>query len=93
MGSRAVREAVVPPAARLRLHTAPVPGRLYGPPELGKEEMGTTEYPMVWRWRCRLPKRFGQRCRVLCRGRMNNVCVEFPDGYTVITSRWTVRRA
>ena len=29
----------------------------------------------VWRWRCRLPERFGERCRVLAYGRMNSVLV------------------
>jgi len=46
----------------------------------------------VWFWRSRLPERKGQRCRVLVRGRMNNVLVEFEDGYKVVTSRYAVRR-
>jgi len=50
-------------------------------------------YPMYWRVRTRLPERFGQRCRVLCRGAMNSCAVEFADGYRVVTSRWYVRRA
>jgi hypothetical protein len=45
-----------------------------------------------WRVRTRLPDRFGQRCRVLVRGRMNSVLVEFEDGYRVVTSRYYVRR-
>ena len=57
------------------------------------EQVQAAEYPMVWRWHCRLPERFGQRCRVLCRGRMNSCAVEFEDGFTVITSRWAVKRA
>lgn len=52
-----------------------------------------TDYSMVWRWHCRLPERFGQRCRVLCRGAMNSCAIEFEDGFTVITSRWAVKRA
>jgi hypothetical protein len=51
------------------------------------------DYPLVWRWRCRLPQRRGQRCRVTARGSLNSACVEFPDGFWVITSRWAVRRA
>jgi len=53
----------------------------------------SSDYPLVWRWRCRLPDRFGQRCRILARGRMNNVCVEFLDGFKVVTSGWAVRKA
>lgn len=46
----------------------------------------------VWYWRVRLPDRKGQRCRVLARGRMNSVLIEFEDGYRVVTSRYAVRR-
>jgi hypothetical protein len=45
-----------------------------------------------WRVHARLPERFGQRCRVLVRGRMNSCLVEFEDGYRVVTSRYYVRR-
>jgi hypothetical protein len=47
----------------------------------------------VWRVRTRLPERFGQRCVVLARGKMNNQLVRFEDGYEVITSRNYTRRA
>lgn len=47
----------------------------------------------VWRVRTRLPERFGHRCRVLVRGRMNSALVEFDDGHLVVTSRNYVRRA
>ena len=50
------------------------------------------EWPHVWHWRCRLPERKGQRCRVLIRGGRNTCLVEFPDGFRVYTSRWAVRR-
>lgn len=49
-------------------------------------------WPMVWWWRARLPDRKDQPCRVLARGAMNSVLVEFPDGFRVVTSRWAVRR-
>jgi len=45
-----------------------------------------------WRVKTRLPERKGERCRVLVRGRMNSVLVEFADGYRVVTSRNYVRR-
>ena len=38
-------------------------------------------------------ERKGQRCRVLVRGAKNSVLVEFEDGFTVVTSRYAVRRA
>jgi hypothetical protein len=46
----------------------------------------------VWRIRKRLPERFGQACRVLVRGSMNSVLIEFADGYRVVTSRNFIRR-
>jgi hypothetical protein len=46
----------------------------------------------VWRWRVRLPERFGEPCRVLVRGARNSCLVEFPDGFQVVTSRWAVRK-
>lgn len=46
----------------------------------------------IWFWRSRLPERKGQLCRVLARGAMNSIMVEFEDGYRVITSRFAVRR-
>lgn len=47
----------------------------------------------VWRVRTRFPERFGTRCRVLARGRMNSMLVEFEDGFRAVTSRNYVRRA
>lgn len=40
----------------------------------------------------RLGDRFGQRCAVTARGRMNSARVEFEDGLTVITSRNYIRK-
>jgi len=50
------------------------------------------DFPYYWRVRTRLPERFGQRCRVLCRGAKNSCAVEFADGYRVVTSRWYMRK-
>ena len=36
-----------------------------------------------WRVRTRLPERHGQPCRVLARGRLNTIMVEFADGLRV----------
>jgi len=49
-------------------------------------------FAYFWYWKARLPERKGQRCRVLTRGRMNSVLVEFEDGYKVITSRYALRK-
>jgi hypothetical protein len=46
----------------------------------------------VWWWKSRLPDRKGQRCRVLVRGAMNSITVEFEDGTKVVTSRYAVRK-
>ena len=48
-------------------------------------------WPYIWYWRCKLPERKGQKCKVTARGKMNSIRVEFPDGYMVITSRYAVR--
>jgi hypothetical protein len=45
-----------------------------------------------WRVRTRFPERCGQRCRVLARGSMNTILIEFEDGHQVATSRNYVRR-
>ena len=50
-----------------------------------------SDYPLVWFWRARLPERKGQRCRVLVRGKLNSILVEFADGLRVVTSRYAVR--
>jgi len=50
-------------------------------------------YPLRWHWRARLPERKGQPCRVVARGVLNSVLVEFADGFRVVTSRYAVRRA
>lgn len=44
-----------------------------------------------WRLRCRLPERHGQSCRVLVRGRMNSIMIEFADGVRYVVSRYGVR--
>ena len=54
------------------------------------------EFDHVWFW---LPHphrpidRKGEPCRVLARGAMNTILVEFEDGYRVTTSRYAVRKA
>lgn len=58
----------------------------------GKREKYMSEHPYVWRVRARLPERYGTRCRVLVRGKMNSALVQFEDGYKVVTSRNYLRR-
>ena len=45
-----------------------------------------------WWWRKFLPDRKGQACRVLARGRMNSILIQFADGTKVVTSRYAVRK-
>lgn len=50
----------------------------------------------VWFWRpswWRPVDRKGKPCRVVARGKMNSILVEFEDGFRVVTSRYAVRRA
>lgn len=46
----------------------------------------------VWFWKSKLPERKGKRCRVVARGAMNSILVEFQDGHRVVTSRYAVRQ-
>jgi hypothetical protein len=55
--------------------------------------MSDDAYDYVWHSRKNLPGRKGQRCRVLARGRMNSVLVEFEDGFRAIVSRFALRRS
>jgi hypothetical protein len=48
-------------------------------------------YPFIWWWRRTLPERRGQACRIVARGRMNSILIEFRDGVRVVTSRYAVR--
>ena len=46
----------------------------------------------IYRWKKWMPDRYGQRCRLLARGALNSVLVEFEDGRRVVTSRYALRR-
>ena len=52
-----------------------------------------TDYDYIWYWRKRLPDRKGQPCKVLARGSMNSILIEFEDGERFVTSRYAVRKA
>lgn len=54
-------------------------------------------YDHVWfwlkkPWPWRTVDRKGQRCRVVAKGKMNSIAVEFEDGYRVVASRYAVRK-
>lgn len=49
-------------------------------------------FDQVWFWKSRLPDRKGQSCRIVTRGKMNSILVEFEDGFRAVTSRYAVRR-
>ena len=49
-------------------------------------------FDRYWRVRKWLPDRYGQRCRVVARGRMNACLLEFEDGHRVVTNRWFIRK-
>ncbi len=46
----------------------------------------------VYFWRKFGHGRKGQLCNVIARGKLNSICVEFADGYKMITNRRAVRR-
>lgn len=46
----------------------------------------------TWRLNCRLPERKGHGCRVLARGTMGSIMIEFEDGVRYIVGWRTIRR-
>lgn len=75
--------------------TLTVEQRLVG--ESGGFEAVGREIPFdhIWFWKpspMRPIDRKGQFCRVLVRGRMNTILVEFEDGFQVVVSRYAVRQ-
>lgn len=52
----------------------------------------TVAFDYFWRLRVRLPERNGAPCRVLARGAMNSIQIEFEDGVRHIVSRYAVRK-
>lgn len=48
-------------------------------------------FPYTYFWNRQGRK--GQRCRLVARGKMNSICVEFEDGYQMITSGNAIRKA
>jgi hypothetical protein len=53
---------------------------------------GPQKFTHYWRLRCRLPERNGQHCRVLARGSMGSIMIEFADGARFIVGWRTIRR-
>lgn len=54
-----------------------------------------SEFPLYFAWKNN-PRRaelYRRRCRVVARGTMNSVLVEFENGERVVTSRNAVRKA
>ena len=51
-----------------------------------------SEWTHTWYWRKNLPDRKGQRCKVLARGTMNSIMIEFEDGVRHVVSRYAVRK-
>lgn len=48
-------------------------------------------FPYVYRWDRQGRK--GQRCRLVTRGTMNSVLLEFEDGYRMVTSGNSLKKA
>lgn len=45
-----------------------------------------------FRWRKYNPPLYGLRCRVLARGGMNSVLIQFENGVRCVCSRYAIRR-
>ena len=52
----------------------------------------STKYIYAWRNNAKRQSLFGRHCRVLARGNMNSVLVEFENGQKEIISRNALRR-
>jgi hypothetical protein len=59
--------------------------------QLTQKERAVT-FTHVYFWRKFGHGRKGQLCNVIARGKLNSICVEFADGYKMITNRRAVRR-
>lgn len=46
----------------------------------------------IYRWRKWRPEWFGRACRVIARGRLNSLLIEFQNGERTVTSRYAIRR-
>ena len=62
------------------------------PSGIQRENNKARQFTHIWFWKSRLPERKGQPCRVIARGKMNSILVEFEDGMKVVTSRYAVRK-
>jgi len=51
-------------------------------------------YPYVYAWKNNetRAKLYGRLCRVVARGKMNSILIEFENGEQVVTSRNAIRR-
>lgn len=50
------------------------------------------KFDHIWFWKVKLPERKNKPCRVLARGKMNSILVEFEDRFRVLTSRYAIRK-
>ncbi len=50
-----------------------------------------SDFPYIFRWNRQ--DRKGQRCRMLARGTLNSILLEFEDGYRMVTSGNSIARA
>ena len=49
-------------------------------------------FDRVYRWRKYRPDLFGQRCRIIARGRRNSCLIEFENGVKHVVSRFAIRK-
>lgn len=49
-------------------------------------------YEHYWRLNCRLPERKGKPCRVLAKGKMGTILIEFEDGVRYFVGWRTIRK-
>ena len=54
--------------------------------------MSQKAFDYIWYWYKKCPGRKGQACRVLARGTMNSILIEFKDGGRYITSGNGIRK-
>ena len=62
-------------------------------PLLSSSLYSTKTKPLThyWRLRCRLVERHGQHCRILVKGSLGSILIEFEDGMRYVVSWRSVR--
>lgn len=91
-GLRLPRRAVVTRLAKVQGQRVPVLVRIDAAQGQTHPRAEGEKVTHVFWWRKYRPEWKGRLCRVVARGKLNSVMIEFEDGTGAVTSRYAVRR-